>query len=378
MKKFNAHLKLFYYFFGSYLPVMLVAEEIKSKLLSDPLDIFNSMLHDIENAHDYIFIETYKWGNDPIGIKFRNLLTKKSKQGVKVRLLIDSWGSYVSEAFFNEMIQNGAQVKMFKKIRYSINLFSANHERDHRKLLIIDDRITHLSSLNFTNYNLNWRELSLRIEGTVAKSFKTVFQGNYNLKNTYKFDKLRHTRLLHHGSFLIIRDVPSVVVQKINRKYQQMIKKASTQIILETPYFLPARNLREALTKAAKRGVDIKVYMPYRSDVRMANILREYYLGKLYQSGIRFYFYLPDNLHSKFMIVDNQFMISTANFDYRSFRYQFEVGLYGNDDEILKQLHQHNEVTASESVDFDYNKWKNRGLWHRIKERALVPIRHFL
>lgn len=358
--------------------MMLIAEEVKSKVLSDPLDIFNSMLHDIENARDYIYIETYKWGNDPIGIKFRNLLTKKSKQGVKIRLLIDSWGTYVSETFFQEMIQHGAYVKIFKKFRYSINFFSSNHERDHRKLIIIDDTISYLSSLNFTNYNLNWRELSIRMDGFLAKSFKTVFQGNFNLKNTYKFDKLKHTRLLRHGGFLIFRDVPSVLVQKINKKYQQMIKKAVKEIIIESPYFLPTRNLREALSKAAKRGVDVKVVMPYRSDVKLVNILREFYLGKLYQAGIKFYFYLPDNLHAKFVVVDNQFMISTANFDYRSFRYQFEVGLFGSDPDILKQLRDHNNVTLSESVDFDYNKWKNRGLWHKIKERAIMPIRHFL
>ena len=357
---------------------MLAEEEIKSKLLSDPLEIFNSMLHDIENAQDYIYIETYKWGNDPIGIKFRNLLTKKSKQGIKIRVLIDSWGTYVSETFFHEMILQGAEVKIFKKFRYSINFFSSNHERDHRKLIIIDDTISYLSSLNFTNYNLNWRELSIRLEGFLSKSFKIVFLGNYNLKNTYKFDKQKHTRILRHGPYLIFRDVPSVVIQKINRKYQQMIKKAEKEIIIESPYFLPTRNLREALAKAAKRGVDIKVFMPYRSDVRLANILREFYLGKLHLAGIKFYFFIPDNLHAKFMIVDNQFMISTANFDYRSFRYQFEVGLFGTDFEIHKQLCEHNNITASESVEFDYEKWKNRGRWHKFKERAIMPLRHFL
>lgn len=357
---------------------MIAADEIKSKVLSDPLDIFNSMLHDIENAKDYIYIETYKWGYDPIGIKFKNLLTKKSKQGVKIRLLIDSWGSSVSEVFFQEMIQHGAHVKIFKKFRYSINLFSSNHERDHRKLVIIDDHISYLSSLNYTNYNLNWRELSIRFEGSLTKSFKTVFLGNFNLKNTYKFDKYKHTRLLRHGSFLIFRDVPSIVIQKISRKYQQMIKKAANEIIIESPYFLPTRNLREALAKAAKRGVDVKIYMPYRSDVLMANVLREYYLGKLHQAGIKLYFYLPDNLHAKFMIVDDQFMVSTANFDYRSFRYQFEVGLFGSDDNILAQLHHHNNITFSESVEFDYEKWKNRGRWHKFKEWSILPIRHFL
>ena len=253
---------------------MLEAEATKSILLSDPLEIFNSMLHDIENAKHYIYIETYKYTHDPIGIKFRNLLIKKAKQGVKIRLMIDSWGAYVTESFFKDMLHYDAKVKFFKKVRYSINFMSLNHERDHRKLLLIYDTITYLSSLNFTNYNLNWREMSIRIYGEITKSFKTVFLGNYKLKNTYKFDKIRHTRPIRHNGFLIIRDVPSIVYQRINRKYQQMIKNAEKEIIIESPYFLPTRNLRELLVKAAQRGVDVKVFMPYRSDVKLVNILR--------------------------------------------------------------------------------------------------------
>jgi cardiolipin synthase len=357
---------------------MQASEVILSKILSDPLEIFNSMLHDIENAKEYIYIETYKYTHDPIGIKFKNALVRKAKQGVKIRLMIDSWGAYVTESFFKEMLPYDARVKFFKKVRYSINFMSLNHERDHRKLLLIDDSITYLSSLNFTNYNLNWREMSIRISGDITKSFKTVFFGNYNLKNTYKFDKIRLTRPIRHKGFLIMRDVPSIVIQRINRKYQQMIKNAEKEIVIESPYFLPTRNLRELLAKAAQRGVDVKVFMPYRSDVKLVNILREYYLGKLYQAGIKFFFYLPDNLHAKFVIADYQFLISSANFDYRSFRYQFEVGLFGSDPNVLEQLHMHNSATMNESIAFDYDKWRERGRWHKIKERAIVPIRHFL
>jgi len=77
---------------------------ITSTILSDPLKIFSSMIKDIEEAKRYIYIEVYKWGNDPIGIKFRNVLTQKSREGVHIRLLIDSWGSYVKESFFKEII----------------------------------------------------------------------------------------------------------------------------------------------------------------------------------------------------------------------------------------------------------------------------------
>jgi cardiolipin synthase A/B len=352
--------------------------EIKSSLFREPLKIFASMLQDIENAKQYIYLESYKWGYDPLGIKFKNALVKKSKEGVEIRLLIDSWGTYVSEDFFADLVEFGGKVKFFKKIRYSINFVSANHERNHRKLLVIDDQVVYISSLNITNYNLNWSELSLRLEDDIAISFKNVFLGNWRLKNTYRFDKRKHTRLIRHGSFLIIRDVPSIAIQKINRKYQQMIRNAKEQILIETPYFLPTKQLRDLLMDAANRGLDIKVIMPMYSDVRMINILKDFYIGKLHQSGIKLFFYLPGNLHSKFMVADDQFLVTTSNFDYRSFRYQFEVGLYGNDQGIVNSLKNHVKQTITDSTPFEYSRWVNRSRVHKMMERMLLPMRHFL
>ena len=102
------------------------------RFYDDPLRMYNAMLDDIEMAQEYIYIETYKYGNDQMGEKFRDILTKKAKQGVKIKLMIDSWGAYVSQNFFSEMIRNGGEVRFFKKLRLSIDSFTKSRRRNHR------------------------------------------------------------------------------------------------------------------------------------------------------------------------------------------------------------------------------------------------------
>jgi cardiolipin synthase A/B len=350
-------------------------------VIDDPLKFYNLMLNDIVRAKQFIYLETYKFANDYIGIKFRDALTRKAHQGVKVKVLIDSWGrGPVSESFFEEMIRYGGEVKFFEKIKINSDIFTRGHRRDHRKMFIIDDQIFYMGSMNITGYNINWRELVLRGNGEMAMIFRKVFLQNFEAFNPYIIrNKLTYTKTLKYGDFELVRDVPSIPLQRLKKKYVQLIKKAELQVVIETPYFLPGFLLRKAMIDAAKRGVDVKVIMPKHSDVRMIDILRNKYLGMLYKNKVKLLFYVPHNLHAKLLTIDNRiFSISTANFDYRSFRYQYEMALIGKDPEILRQLQEHIQETLNNSEDFSYDAWLKRPLIEKIFERILVPFRHLL
>ena len=350
-------------------------------VIDDPLKFYNLMLNDIVRAKEFIYLETYKFANDYIGIKFRDALTRKAHQGVKVKILIDSWGrGPVSESFFEEMIRYGGEVKFFEKIKINSDIFTRGHRRDHRKMLIIDDEIFYMGSMNITGYNLNWRELILRGNGEMAIMFRKVFLQNFEAFNPYNLShKINYSKTLKHGDFELVRDVPSIPIQRIKKKYVQLIKKAESQVVIETPYFLPGFLLRKALIDAAKRGVDVKVIMPKTSDVRMIDILRNKYFGLLYKNKVNLLFYVPHNLHAKLLLIDNRiFSITSANFDYRSFLYQYEIALIGKDISILSQLQDHIQETLNNSVEFSYEAWLKRPLIEKIFERILVPFRHLL
>ncbi len=352
---------------------------MKYLVIDDTLKFYNLMLHDIAQARHYIYLETYKFSNDHMGVRFRDAITRKAKEGIAVKLLIDSWGKGpISETFFSELIQLGGDVKFFEKIKINTDLFTRGHRRDHRKILVIDDQISYIGSANITGYNLNWRELSIRISGELTLALKKVFLENFEAFNPYIISKkVTYTRAIKIGDFEIIRDVPSMSLQRLRKKYTRMIRGAHSSIVIETPYFLPGFMLRKALMEAGKRGVDVKVIMPKHSDVKMIDILRNKYLGMLSKSGVNLLFFVPYNLHAKLLLIDNSiFSISSANFDYRSFRYQYEIALIGKEPEVLHQLQDHIRETIRNSEAFDYEQWQKRALIEKIFEWFLLPFRH--
>lgn len=359
----------------------------QADVFSENLRLFNSIYNDIENAKKFVYIETYKFGKDTFGIKFRDILTRKSKEGVQIKLLIDAWGGSVNESFFEELIAYGGEVRLFRKIEWGLRFFNKNHKRDHRKIIVIDDHISYVGSANFTDYSINWRELNMRMTGSIAYGFKKVFLENWAIYNKRLIDNLPKQKLqrflskyshpITFENFEILRDVPSTIIQPLKRRYVNMINSARYQIIIETPYFLPSKSLRRSLIIAARNGVDIKVVIPKHSDVSAVDLIRNRYLGKMYANGIKIYLYNPRNLHAKLMLIDDQvFAIGSPNFDYRSFRFQYEVALIGKDPEIIKKLQHHSAETLNDSEEFDFDAYLKRSMFDKILERILVPFRH--
>jgi cardiolipin synthase len=346
---------------------------------SDPLQFYTAMLDDISRAKKSIYLEIFKFNNDVIGEKFRDALTRKSREGIDIRLLLDAWGTPVSSTFFNELIKNGGEVRYFKKLKLSYNWLARHHSRNHRKLLIIDDDITYMGSANLTAYSLNWRELVIRMKGPISRAFKRSYLESRRLYNKLYFNNKLYSRVISYGDFRILRDVPSITRQQIKKQFEELIRHARTDIVIETPYFLPGFILRKLLMDAAKRGVKVMVIMPKHSDVSIVDSLRSKYMGIMFKSGVNYQFYMPYNLHAKLMIVDGKiFTAGSSNFDYRSFRFMHEIMLTGRNEALLEGLKKHVTETLADCQPFDYEKWKRRPIMHKVLENMLVPFRHLL
>jgi len=352
----------------------------KPVFYDDPWQYYNAMLEDISRAKSYIFIETYKFGGGNIGERFKDVLTRKAEEGVKVLILIDSWGAQVSHSFFRELEKYGGEVRFFMKIRFFWDFFTKNHRRNHRKMLLIDDHISYIGSANIAGHSLNWCESILRIDDpSLCRDLKAIFTEDFEMYNRYVFKKPGLTRLIKSGEYEILRDVPSITTQKIKKRYENMIKNARQRVVIETPYFLPGFMLRKAMADAVKRGVDVTVIIPENSDVHMVDLVRSRYMGMLHKSGVKFRLFLPHNLHAKLLIIDGEtFSLGSANFDYRSFRYQHEIVLIGNDTDILSQLKQHISNCLNNSDSFDYEEWLRRPFMQRFFEWIYLPFRHLL
>jgi len=350
------------------------------QLFSDPWRYYAKMLTDIDSAGEYIYLETFRIMNDVMGERFRDKLTQAAQRGVKVKLLLDYWGAGSTRSgFFDKLTVAGGEVRYFKKIKYNFDFFTRSHRRNHRKLLLIDDKISYIGSSNITGYNLNWRESVLRMKSNITPVLKKLFLQDYKIYNRFIFSKAYYTVPIRHHDFHIIRDVPLLTQKKINDKFIHYIKQAKESIDIETPYFLPGFLLRKSLIDASRRGIRINVYLPKKSDVNLVDILRNKYLGPLFKKGIHFLFYEPNNLHAKLFLVDKTiFGIGSSNFDYRSFRYMFEIMLFGSDKVIAEQVEEHVEETRKAAVPFIYKQWQNRPPIEKFFEWLLLPFRHLL
>ena len=350
------------------------------QLFSEPLRYYNAMVEDIEMAKNYIYLETFRIGNDIIGQRFNRALTTKAKQGVEVKILIDYWGAGSADHdFFKDLIKAGGELRLFEKIRYNTDIFTKGHRRNHRKLLLIDDKVSWIGSSNITGYNFNWRESMLRMKSDITTTFVKLFMEDFRMYNKYKFNIAYKTRLVKTDDFEIVRDVPSITFKRIEQKFIKIIKEAKKRILIETPYFLPGFYLRKVLMEAAQRGVEVVVIIPKRSDINLIDILRNKYLGPLYQKGIKFNFYEHNNLHAKLMLVDDKtFALGSSNFDYRSFRYMYEIMIFGHNKETTSQIKIHIYKTLQNSSLFNYSAWKKRPLINKFFEWLLLPFRHLL
>lgn len=349
---------------------------------SSSAEWYESLLLDIANALSFIYIETFRFMDDFVGEKICNALIKKVKEGVKVRLLVDWWGTKTSHAPIKQLMEAGGEVRYFQKFVMSIALFSRNHLRDHRKIVVIDNNVAYIGSANITAYSLSWRESILRIKGDMAKVFNKIFMDNFKIYNKDIFHpwvRKAFRRTILYNDFYFIREVPSILDQRVKKNYVRLIQRAEKSVVIETPYFIPGYRIYKELINASKRGVVVKVIVPQSSDVKMVDYLRDALWENLYKKGVQIYFYTKGNLHSKLLLVDSFiFSIGSSNFDHRSFKYMFEIALIGAKTEAKNLIENHIEQILLDSVLFDFDQWKVRPLFKRLLALLLMPIRHLL
>jgi cardiolipin synthase A/B len=349
------------------------------KLFSNNRIFLDSLLDDIQKAQHNIYFEMYRITKEAvIGARVRDALAIAASRGVKVVLLVDAWGTGSSVSFFEPLVKNGGQVRIFNTFRLGTKIFTQSHRRNHRKIITIDDTICYIGSSNISFYSQTWRELMLRITGGIARPLRHIIQLDFKTHQKYEYSQKVFSRTIHFRGFEIIRDIPSIYKQRVMRKYLYLIKNAKESVYIETPYFLPGFRLRRAMADACQRGVNITIVLPRHSDVRLVDILRNKYLGQVFRSGVHIMYYSPGNLHSKLMIVDNSiFCVGSTNFDYRSFRYMHEIVLSGKHPLILGKVISHQTETMNSVVEFDFDSWKKRPRLEKLVAWLLIPFRYF-
>lgn len=342
--------------------------------------IIRATLKAVEKAKKSVYIQTYIYESEGFGLELRNSLLKKAKQGLRIGLLIDAWGSQVKKDYFKELELAGAKITFFKPFRYFASLkklILKNHKRNHRKLLIIDNKELIIGSKNIDDQN--WQEVALHITGKEVFKVKENYLQDVLIANKYvkryRLRKKFYSKIRINNHYLLY-DRPSLRSQSIRDEHLKLIKKSNKSIKLMQSYFLPDLKIRKALYSAVRRGINVELIVPRHSDLIFFDILSRYLDRIYFKKGIKIYYYEEKIMHTKLMVVDDNFYtLGSSNLDYRSSRYQYETNIFGNDELISKEAINLFNKTKQQSKPYSQKKYLSKPWIHKLIRKVLYKIR---
>ncbi len=327
-----------------------VYENTRVDYYGEARDAFEAMKQDLEQAKAFIFMEYFIVEDGSSFRELQEILVRKYREGVQVRLMYDDIGSigYVNLAFARYLTGEGIRCVPFNPALPVLNLFM-NH-RDHRKMTIIDGKVGYTGGYNLADAYFDrerpygkWKDTGLRLEGEAVKSLTALFLELWTISDREKENMARYLEITHkvedEGYVQPFGDNPLGQERTAKNVYMNLIAQAQKSLYFLTPYLIISDEMSSALRLAAKRGVDVRIITPGIPDKKTVYaVTRSYYAG-LVSQGVRIFEYTPGFCHAKQCICDGKLVsIGTSNLDYRSLYHHFEnnVLLYGC--EAVKQI----------------------------------------
>jgi cardiolipin synthase len=350
---------------------------------------FQELFNSIENAKDHIHMEYYIIRNDDLGNKLLNLLSKKAKEGVEVRLLYDSVGGrQISKDKIEKLKGSGVKVAVFFASTVPFINFKINY-RNHRKIVVIDGIVGFVGGFNVGNeyMGLNnkigyWRDTHLKIRGDAVIDLQTRFFLDWSHASKQELMFLPKyfpdNRIQGKVGIQIISSGPDKSDEVIKSNYVKMINSAKKSILIQTPYFIPDASVFEAIKIAAASGVDVRIMIPCKPDHPFVYWATYWYCGGLLKYGVKVYIYEYGFLHAKTLVIDGTVAsVGTANFDVRSFKLNFECNAIIYDTKTSQMLYDIFMDDLNYSMELTRELYLERGVLIRFKEsvcRLLAPL----
>lgn len=361
------------------------------------------LLHDINHAKEYVFFQFFKFENDPLGIEIQEALINKAQDGVPVYVIYDAFpGAIVDHSFFHEMQLYGVEVHRYNPIFPLPSAYSNN--RNHRKIVVIDGKIGYMGGMNIAQRYLtgvhggDWRDTHLRITGTACQDLQQVFLDDWRKLSSAADIDLPTLYLSRADTASAIQTQPAEGIKLMLSAVQiiasdpedsqspilhamiQLVEAAQQYIYIQSPYFLPPKELQYALCQAAKRGVDVRLMIPKRGDRSIfISYASRSYLKPLLESGIKVFFHNTGFIHAKMLVADNKITtVGSTNIDFRSFMQSSEVNAFVYDTLFAQQMRQIFEQDMRHCDLIPQDWWQHRSFKERILQLIVKPFAHFM
>lgn len=322
-------------------PDNLVLRGNRVELLVDGDEFYPALEEAIEGARESIHLQTFIFARDRVGRRFRDLLAARARDGVRVRVLYDRFGSTIPHftGFFEPLGRAGAEVRSISqanplKGRFQINL------RNHRKVAVVDGRTGFAGGLNIARRNLSdgdepaHRDYHLRLDGPAVADLQRQFLEDWHFATGVVADDLLEPDpfppLEHVGEELVqvVPGGPEAGGRRLAEAFFGAIVAAERSLTLATAYFVPDEPILQALRYAALRGVDVRLILPGRSNHWYAGFAARAQYEPLLEAGVRIYQRGPPFMHAKALLADGVYaLLGSANLDYRSLHLNFELNV---------------------------------------------------
>jgi cardiolipin synthase A/B len=370
-----------------------------SRILLDGPQTWQAIFDAITKARDHIHIESFIFENLDFGQRLSDLLAERRKAGVSVRIIYDSLGSVATpKEFFEDLKASGIVLCEFNPINpLAGKLLSLNH-RDHRKIVIVDGKVAFTGGINFHSVyrtgsamrfktkmptvEEGWRDTHVELRGTSVHELQRLFLNSWSKQGCAEQPVRDHFPLVQSDGLHAVAIVGSSPDGMLSRMYLLLtagITYSTRNVWLTTAYFAPDPNTINALTAAAKRGVDVRLLLPGFTDSFLAFHAGRSHYEKLLTAGVKIYEQREVLLHAKTVVIDGVWSsIGSSNVDWRSFCHNDEVNAvfvgsnFGGEmekvfEDDIKQAHQ---VTLEE--------WQARGAIFRLREWISRQIDYLL
>ncbi|MEC5127328.1 cardiolipin synthase [Verrucomicrobiales bacterium BCK34] len=361
----------------------------KAELLVDGKNTFESINKSISEAEDYILIQYYILRADETGTELKDLLVERAKAGVKIRLLVDNYGSFgLPDSYLREMMDAGIEVEQFMDLSGEANRFQINF-RNHRKIVVVDGKTGFVGGHNVGDEYVGkhpsltpWRDSHMKLTGPVVKTLQVPFVEDWYWATRKIPDgldwEISEEDFVGSMEALFLASGPADPMDTCALFFLTMINNAEDRIWIATPYFVPNEKLVSALQLAAIRGVDVRVIMPGLSDSRLVELTSYSYLDELGKTGVKMYRYQEGFMHQKVALVDNTISaIGSANFDNRSFHLNFEITGIVHDEDFNNEVAEMLQRDIDNSEPIEAEAYQDKPFWYRVgvrTARLFAPI----
>ncbi len=348
-------------------------------------DLYDDMLAAIGSAQHQILLETYIWKGDEVGERFKRALHAAAGRGVEVYAIYDGFANLIVAPHFKRF---APRVRVLRYPVYTAGwrFFDLRrYGRDHRKILVVDEEVAFVGGYNIGSaYATEWRDTHVRVTGPGVWDLKRAFADFWNLNRGTHKQAVGRPLLLQSPSdweprIRVHRNVPRQWMFPIRSMYIEAISRAYHHIYMTHAYFIPDPDFVQALTVAARRGVDVRLLLPAVSNHVVADWLSRGYYDQLLTSGVRIFLFQGAMVHAKTSTIDGRWStVGTANLDRLSMTGNYEINVEFIDPAMASTMENIFQTDLSNARELKTAEWEARGVHRRFTEALLAPLRPLL